>query len=286
MFKRQRTGSVVCTSCGYLVGVNDERCYHCGRRNPGLWGFAPALRALGRDLGFVPFVTGLCAIMYLLSVLSSGAEVGMRGLNLLAPSACSLLKYGASGAIPVFGMGRWWTVLSAAWLHGSLLHIGLNLYWIWQIAPAVAELYGPGRMVIIYTAGAIAGFAASSFAGMYLYFMPSFLHGAGLTIGASAPFFGLLGALYHYGDRGGSSAIRSQALYYAAVMFIFGLIAPGVDNYAHAGGFAGGWLAAKVLDPLREERTDHVVMALGCLVLSLASLAASVVVPVGGAFCR
>jgi len=276
---------VVCTSCGYLVGVNDDRCYHCGRRNPGLWGFAPALRALGRDMGFVPFVTGLCAIMYLLSVLSSGGEVGLRGFNLLAPSACSLLQYGASGAIPVFAMNRWWTVLSAAWLHGSLLHIALNLYWIWQIAPAVAELYGPGRMVIIYTAGAILGFAASSFAGMYLAFLPGILRGAPLTIGASAPFFGLLGGLYHYGDRGGSSHIRSQALYYAVVMFVFGLIASGVDNYAHAGGFLGGWLAAKVLDPLREERIDHVVMALGCLALSVLSLLASFAVRVGPPFC-
>jgi rhomboid protease GluP len=284
MFKRQRAGSVVCASCGYLVGVNDATCYHCGRRNPGLWGFAPALRDLGRDMGFVPFVTGLCVVMYVLSLVSSGpSALGVRGslFNILPPSACSLLRYGASGAVPVFALDRWWTVLSAAWLHGSLLHIGLNLYWIWQIAPAVAELYGPGRMVIIYTAGAILGFAASSFAGMYLDFLPHFLQGAGLTIGASAPFFGLLGALYHYGNRGGSAAIRQQALYYAVVMFVFGLIGSGVDNYAHAGGFLGGWLAAKILDPLRPERIDHLVAALACLALSVVSLVASVLVPVG-----
>src|SRR5215831_11655546 len=64
MFKRQTTGSVVCASCGYLVGVNDEKCYHCGRRNPGLWGFGPLLRRLGTDMGFVPFVMGACAILY------------------------------------------------------------------------------------------------------------------------------------------------------------------------------------------------------------------------------
>ncbi len=70
MFKRQTTGSVVCVSCGYLVGVNDDVCYHCGRRNPGLWGFAPAIRRLGHDVGFVPFVTGFCIVMYGLSLLS------------------------------------------------------------------------------------------------------------------------------------------------------------------------------------------------------------------------
>ena len=56
MFKRQRTGSVVCASCGSLVGVNDEQCYSCGRRNPGLWGYAPLLRRLGNDLGFVSII--------------------------------------------------------------------------------------------------------------------------------------------------------------------------------------------------------------------------------------
>ena len=41
----------LCTSCGVLVGVNDDTCYNCGRRNPGLWGFAPALRSLGERPG-------------------------------------------------------------------------------------------------------------------------------------------------------------------------------------------------------------------------------------------
>ena len=56
LFKRQTSGSVVCTSCGSLVGVRDESCLNCGRRNPGLWGFAPLLRSLGHDLGFVQLV--------------------------------------------------------------------------------------------------------------------------------------------------------------------------------------------------------------------------------------
>src|SRR5437764_904588 len=128
MFGRQTSGSVVCVSCGYLVGVNDDRCYHCGRRNPGLWGYAPALRRLGHDLGFVPFVTGTCIIVYALTLVWSGRDIAGGGglFSFLAPNTYSLLMFGASGAAPVFGLGRWWTVLSAAWLHGSLLHILLN----------------------------------------------------------------------------------------------------------------------------------------------------------------
>ena len=70
MFKRQTTGSVVCASCGSLVGVNDEQCYSCGRRNPGLWGFAPMLRRLGNDLGFVTLVVYGCSVLYVMTLLS------------------------------------------------------------------------------------------------------------------------------------------------------------------------------------------------------------------------
>lgn len=274
MFKRQTSGSVVCVACGYLVGVKDASCYHCGRRNPGLWGFAPALRSLGYDLGFVPFVTATCIVVYALTLLASGGQAMGGGLtSFLAPSSASLLLFGASGAVPVFVFGRWWTVLSAAWLHAGLLHILFNVLWIRQLAPAVGELYGPGRMVIIYTAGAIVGFAASSIAG---YFPIPFLHGAQLTVGASAPIFGLLGAVVYYGRRTGSRAAHSQAWTWAIVMFVFGLIQPGIDNYAHAGGFLGGYLAGRWLDPLKPERIDHVLAAVGCLVAAMLSIAVSV----------
>ena len=72
MALRQTTGSVVCPSCRSLVGVNDATCYSCGRRNPGLWGFAPLVRALGQDLGFGPLVMGLCGVLYVLSLIIGG----------------------------------------------------------------------------------------------------------------------------------------------------------------------------------------------------------------------
>src|SRR5688572_17307412 len=122
MFKRQTSGSVVCASCGYLVGVRDATCYHCGRRNPGLWGWGPALRSLGNDLGFVPFVTFLCGIVYALTLLKTGPSALSGGLfSILSPSFDALLYFGASGVYPVFVLGRWMTLLSASWLHGGLL---------------------------------------------------------------------------------------------------------------------------------------------------------------------
>jgi rhomboid protease GluP len=277
MFRRQTTGSVICTSCGVLVGVNDDQCYNCGRRNPGLWGFAPALRALGGDMGFVPFVIGTCVVLYALTLIGSRGQIGMGGLfSLLSPSQTSLFMFGASGALPVFRFDRWWTVLSAGWLHGGALHILFNMMWVRQLAPATADLYGPGRMVIIYTAAGVAGFALSSFAGAYI---PGifFLRGGQFTVGASASIFGLLGALVYYGRRGGSRMIGSEALSYALMLGIFGFIMPGVDNYAHAGGFGGGWLAARLLDPLKAERIDHIAIALACLAASILSIVVSFV---------
>jgi rhomboid protease GluP len=273
VLKRQTSGSVICTSCGVLVGVNDDRCYNCGRRNPGLWGFAPALRSLGRDLGFVPFVIGTCFFLYVLTLVASRGQVGMSGvMGFLAPQGESLFRFGASGAVPVFGYGMWWTVLSAGWLHASALHILMNMLWVRDLAPAIANLYGPGRLVIIYTLASAAGFIASTLAFMVFGGMP-FIGGARTTVGASAALFGLFGALVHYGRRTGSSSAGAFGVQYALMLGVFGFIFPGVDNWAHAGGFGGGYLASLLLDPLKPERIDHLVFALVCLAASLGAVA-------------
>ncbi len=276
---RQKTGSVVCASCGSLVGVNDDKCYTCGRRNPGLWGFGPVLRRFGNDMGFVQLVIVGCVLMYGISlVLSMAFGQGIISgslFNALGPSPAAAFLLGESGAVPVFAFGRWWTVLSAAWLHGGALHILFNLMWIRQLGPAVADIFGAARMIIIYTIAAAAGFLLSSLTGYYLAGVPFIGYGS-YTLGASAPIFGLLGALVHYGRRGGSSLVRTEAWGYAVSVFIFGLIMPGVDNAAHAGGFIGGYLASMWLDPLKRERMDHFVGAAICLLLNAASIVASV----------
>ena len=278
MFKRQRTGSVVCASCGSLVGVNDDKCYTCGRRNPGLWGFAPLLRRLGNDLGFVPMVVYGCGALYvigLLLTLARGGNVFGGGsiMGLLSPASGVQLMLGASGTTPVFRLGMWWTVLSAGWLHGSILHILFNMMWVRNLGPATAEMYGGPRMVIIYTAASATGFILSSVLGIF----PLPLFGADLTLGASAPIFGLLGALMYYGRRSGSSMVHSEAKGYALALFVFGLIFPGVDNAAHAGGFIGGYVTGMWLDPLKPERVNHMVIALLCLLATAAAILLSII---------
>jgi rhomboid protease GluP len=276
MFERKRSGSVVCPSCGSLVGVNDERCYSCGRANPGLWGFAPALRRLGADMGLVPIVIGGSTVLYVLSLLLSGGQIGMGGImSFLAPNSTALFLLGASGAIPVFGYGAWWSILSATWLHGNLLHILFNMLWVRELVPASSEVVGPARTVIIYVVSGAVGFLASSTAGQYLPPIPLF-QGAGFTVGASASIFGLLGAMWHYGRVSGSSLVRSQAGQYAFILFIFGVFMPGVDNFAHAGGFIGGYAMSAFMNPLTRERGDHMLAALACLLATFLAVVFSV----------
>ncbi len=267
----------MCPSCGSLVGVRDDRCYTCGRANPGLWGFGPLLRRLGADLGFVPLVIGASSAIYLVMLIASGTGIRMDGMmSMLAPSTSVLFLFGASGAVPMFGFGRWWTVLSAGWLHSGLLHILFNMLWVRQLGPATADVIGPARTVIVYTVAGVAGFLLSSIAGMLLGNSPIFfLRGAGFTVGASAPIFGLLGALVHYG-RTGSSLMKQQAMGYAVTLFVFGLIMPGVDNYAHAGGFVGGYLTSAFFNPMTRERGDHLVMAVVCLLATFVAIAVSI----------
>ncbi len=285
MFQRQTQGSVLCPSCGNLVGVNDPQCFHCGRRNPGMFGFAAAIRALGRDFGFVKLVIGGSVALYVATLLIDPEGIQKGGLfSFMSPSTQALFLFGASGQIPVFELGRWWTLLSAGWLHGGILHLLFNMSVVRSFAPATAELYGAGRMVIIYTVSSITGFLFSSGVYEFLPWIPLGrllgllgLGGAHLTLGASAAIFGLLGALLYYSKRTGSRVIREQMIGYAIGFALFGLVMPGIDNQAHLGGFVGGYLTARFLDPLAPERGDHLLIALICLAATALSIVASVV---------
>ena len=276
MFNRRTSGSVVCPSCGSLVGVRDDKCYSCGRSNPGLWGFGPALRSIGADFGFAPLVIGACVTLYVATLLMSGNAIGMTGImSMLSPSTPVLFMFGASGAIPVFRFGRWWTVLSAGWLHASLLHIFMNMYWVRQMGPAMTDMLGPARTVIIYTVGASSSYAGSWFAGAWLTAI-ALLLGADRCLGAWGTIWGLIGALYHYGRTTSSIAKQmAQSIVIQAVLFGVVMGNSGIDNFAHLGGFVGGYYTSAFLNPMTRERGDHMIIAIGCLVATALSIAAS-----------
>jgi membrane associated rhomboid family serine protease len=100
--------------------------------------------------------------------------------------------------------------------------------------------------VVIFTASGAAGFVVSNSIGVPF------------TIGASGAIFGLLGAIVAFGrKRGGvfGQMVLRQYGQWALVLFVFGFFMPGVNNWAHAGGFAGGFASGLVLS-LAEHRTE------------------------------
>jgi rhomboid protease GluP len=205
-------------------------------------------------------------------LLLSGRDVQSGGMTIIGPSHQALLVFGASGAYPLFELQRWWTPLSANWLHAGVLHILFNMMWVRDLAPTVAQFYGSSRAIIIYTVSGVAGFLASSVVNFVLW--PGYPH---YTVGASACIFGLLGAMIYYQRRAPSRLIGFSAAGWAVAMLVFGFVMQGVDNWAHLGGLAGGFLASMWMDPLKPEGQGHMIAAVFCLVASAASIVASIV---------
>jgi rhomboid protease GluP len=246
-----------------------------------MWGFAPVLTRFGRDMGFVPFVMTSCIALFAATLLTS-PQIG----GFLSPHYFSLYLFGASGYFPVFeGIplehehlegGRWWTFLTATWLHGGVIHIAMNMMSIRNIAPLVAEYFGASRMIIIYVISGVTGFALSTVMSLFLLNVP-FIGSGGFTVGASASIAGLIGAVYLYGHRTGSSGITEQARFWVISFLIMGFLLPRIDNWAHIGGLLGGYVSAKLLDPLSRERLDHFLIALILLVVSAIAIVVSVI---------
>ena len=82
------------------------------------------------------------------------------------------------------------------------------------------------------------------------------------VIGASGAIFGLFGAIVYYGrDRGGAfgKQVYQQTAIWAAVLFFLGFTMARVSNWAHAGGFIGGYLTAMLVG-YTERRTENAAM--------------------------
>ena len=265
---RQRSGSSLCYACGKLNRVDASVCFYCGRRNPGLWGFGSTIGRLVGGLDFAALVTVVAVTAYVVSLaLDPRAALAPRGVfDLFAPGQDALIALGMAGARP-WHAGRWWTVLTAIYLHGSLLHILFNLLWIRQLLPDVEEVYGQARTIVIFTLSGATGFLLSDAAGHRF------------TLGASGAIFGVLGAMVWYGRRRGGrfgAAVLRQYGSWALILFLFGLFSGmGVDNWGHAGGFLGGWLVGSVVGAgdQRPERGIHPLLAASCLGLTAVAFA-------------
>jgi rhomboid protease GluP len=272
-----RKKSQLCPNCRRLISRDELRCPYCGLKSPGSWWKNNAALRLFHDQDV--FLTGLSGLNIALFVLSlilnpGGTSLGLNPFGFLSPDSRSLLLLGATGTMPIEALHRWWSLVSASYLHGSLLHLVFNLIALRQIGPLVIQEYGLARMFSIYTLGGIGGF------------LLSYLAGIPFTIGASAAVCALIGAALYYGkSRGGSygQQVYQQIGGWAISIFVFGLLVPGINNWAHGGGMAAGILCGLLLgyQENRRERLSHRLLgaacAVGTLLVLLMAVATSVI---------
>ena len=231
------------------------------------------LRRLGVRADFPHIITIICVGLYVLALMIDPAGIfdtgGMMGLP-LTPSGAASLKLGMTGSDPVFYYGNWWTVVTAIYLHGGLLHIFFNMMWVRQLGPIVDDIFGPFRLFAIFTVAGITGFLLST------------MMGHAFTLGASGSIFGLLAAAIAYGRRSGSQLFTRQLLQSAAMLFIMGFVFPGVDNWAHGGGFVGGYALAYVFSRSQEREGLGSYLAGGlCLVATIGAFVMQFITMVG-----
>ena len=193
---RNKRRSLLCPNCSKLISIDEERCPHCGTSRPGSWWKNNSImRAVNDTDRIVKAVIYSNIAMYIISILLNPAasNFSFDPFSFLSPGRDSLFLLGGTGTVPINNYGRWWTLVSASYLHAGLLHILFNMIVLNQMGRFITREYGVNRAIIIYTVSGIAGYVVSYAAGV------------GFTIGASAAVCGLIGAALYFGkSRGGT----------------------------------------------------------------------------------
>ncbi len=192
---------------------------------------------------FRPYVTfvliGICVVVYLLQYATNfflqvdiPAALGIKNNNLIM-------------------QGQVWRLITPIFLHGSLAHIGFNMYALFAIGPTLERFYGRGRYLAL--------FMLSGFAGNVM----SFIFTASPSLGSSTAIFGLLGAegvlVYQNRELFGNMAQRalSQVVIIAIINLVIGLTPnSGIDNWGHIGGLIGGTIFAWFGGPILRRQGD------------------------------
>jgi rhomboid protease GluP len=172
-------------------------------------------------------------IMFVISLIYSGKNMilTLNPFYMLTPSLDVLNFLGASGRLPIVKFEAWWSLITANWLHGGLLHILFNMMALRTVAPLVMQEFGLARMFSIYTLAGIAGFLLSYVGNVYL------------TIGASSGLCGLIGAALYFGkSRGGQwgQLVYKQTSGWVVSLVLIGFLMPNINNWGHAGGLLAG----------------------------------------------
>ncbi len=194
-----------------------------------------ARRDFAQRVGWTPWVT-----YSLLAITAAVYLAQMASQSILGRDLLLLYGYKVNDLI---AQGQYWRLLTPMFLHGSLLHIGFNMYALYILGPGLEGYYGRWRFLALY---GVSGFAGN---------VASLMFSTAPSLGSSTAIFGLLGAqgMFLYQNQQVLGAVARRALnsivMIAAVNLVIGL-SPQIDNWGHIGGLAGGALFALAGGPL------------------------------------
>jgi rhomboid protease GluP len=264
---------ILCPNCGKLISSDEPVCPYCHHRHPGAsWKARLRKSGFGPSSQVVNIIIYVNVGMYILSLLLSTRGIGMgwNPLTMLSPDSRSLILLGATGVELIDQYRRWWTLISANYLHGGLLHIFFNMIAFRQLAPFVTREFGSFRFIIIYSIGGVIGFWVSCLAGVPI------------TIGASASVCALIGAILYYSkSRGGTygKALYRQVSGWIISIFLFGIIVPGINNWGHGAGIVGGVLLGFLMgyNEKRPEMFFHKLLAYAMVIVTAFILGGAII---------
>jgi rhomboid protease GluP len=236
----------ICPNCGSLAGVGTSHCPQCGANLN--FSLAAASKSVSR---FLPqtspatyFIVALCGLLYALSyvlTVRTGGGAPSGGIFDIGGIAGPVLaRLGASLPLP-YNLAEPWRFVTAVFLHGSLLHIGFNLWVLMDIGPVIEELYGSARYFFVFMLTGAIGYVVSATAGQF-------------SVGASGGLLGLIGLLLAVTTRRSSGSmlvLRKQLIWWLVYIGVLGFVFHGTDNWAHGGGLVSGFALGKLLSDRR-----------------------------------
>jgi rhomboid protease GluP len=198
---------------------------------------APAVPAADTSATSFPVTIALIAanaLVFLIMVL--------RGVSAFAPTPQQAISFGADYG-PLTLNGQWWRLVSSMFVHFGALHIGLNMWCLWNLGRAAERLLGRFSYLLAYFASGIFGSIASVY-----------WHPLAAGAGASGAIFGLAGVLVSFVYLKKTPAhlqINSKMLSSLGMFIfynlIFGAAIPGISLAAHGGGLVMGLAVGAVL---------------------------------------
>lgn len=186
---------------------------------------------------FVTYILmGLCFLMYIVTLIMGGSNV-------------IYLILGANYA-PLVKNGEIFRLITYAFLHGSIIHLLVNMYSLFIVGRQIENNFGKVRLLIIYFISALSGGLLSA------------LFSDGISIGASGAIFGLLGALLYFGLHFRlylTDALISKIIPIIILNLLIGFTVTGIDNACHIGGLIGGFLASMAVGvPEVDNKKDRI----------------------------